>query len=196
MPKNNNRYPHTLEDAHCYIFIGYIAQFGADKIGVRDAITQILIDLDLDPKSRDDRKWAVNKFRKANPNNHDPEGVANHRCKQEYYDYYKIQSTIAASNFLEMERWDHNRTDAMLQQLIKTLQMEVSRADWNAVPLNIKMQLLLEAIGVKMISGDRKMEIASLTLKLQEQQETEDGRIDTDLRTGLEDEKEEEPSEP
>ena len=194
MPKNNNRYPHTLEDAHCYIFIGYIAQFGADKIGVRDAITQILIDLDLDPKSRDDRKWAVNKFRKANPNNHDPEGVANHRCKQEYYDYYKIQSTIAASNFLEMERWDHNRTDAMLQQLIKMLHLEVSRADWTDVPLQSKVQLLLEAIGVRMTSGNRKMEIASLTLKVNSDEQGTDNSTTTVLRTGNEDEKDPQPS--
>lgn len=71
MPKD--RYPHTLEDAYYYMFAGYVAKFGKDKIGVRDAITTILIDLKLDPSSREDRKWAANKFRVANPNYYDPD---------------------------------------------------------------------------------------------------------------------------
>ncbi len=67
MPKND-RYPRRLDDAYYYIFTKYVADFGNDKAGVKDAITEILIDLGLDPKSLDDRKWAVEKFRKANPN--------------------------------------------------------------------------------------------------------------------------------
>ena len=191
---NNNRYPHTLEDAHYYIYIGYIAKFGKDKIGVRDATTQILIDLDLDPKSRDDRKWATNKFRVANPNNYDPEDKKNHRCKQEYYDYYTIQSTIAASNFLEEEKWDHNRSDAILRRLIDTLQLEIAKADWSTVPANIIMQLLLETIELKMTSGNRKLEIASLTLKVQSELGKKEGRSNAIFRTG--EEEEEEPSQP
>ena len=96
MPKD--RYPHTLEDAYYYMFAGYVAKFGKDKIGVRDAITTILIDLKLDPSSREDRKWAANKFRVANPNYYDPDNKKKSRCKQEYYDYFSIQNAISASN--------------------------------------------------------------------------------------------------
>ena len=94
------RYPRALDDAFFYMFAGYVSKFGKDKIGMRDTITQILIDLGLDPSSPVDRKWASNKFRIANPNNYDPDDKASHRCKQEYYDYYTIQSTIACLQFL------------------------------------------------------------------------------------------------
>ena len=72
MPKDD-RYPRLLDDAYYYIFTKYVADFGNDQVGVRDSITEILIDLGFDPKSLKDRKWALNKFRKANPSYYDPD---------------------------------------------------------------------------------------------------------------------------
>ena len=71
MPKKT--YPHTLDTGYCYAFSGYVADLGRDVAGIRDAITAILLDLELDPSSREDRRWAVNKFRVANPNYYDPD---------------------------------------------------------------------------------------------------------------------------
>ena len=71
MPKKT--YPHTLDDGYYYAFAGYVADVGKDIAGIRDAITAVLLDLELDPSSREDRKWAVNKFRRANPNFYDPD---------------------------------------------------------------------------------------------------------------------------
>ena len=72
MPKND-RYPRTLDIGYYYAFAGYVADLGRDLIGIRDAVTAILLDLELDPSSKEDRKWAVNKFRVANPNYYDLE---------------------------------------------------------------------------------------------------------------------------
>ena len=66
-------------------------------------------------------------------------------------------------------------------------------ADWTDVPLQTIVQLLLEAIAVRMTSGNRKMEIASLTLKVNDEQGT-DNSTTTVLRTGNEDEKDPQPS--
>ena len=71
MPKND-RHPKTLDSGYLYAFAGYVADFGRDIAGIRDAITAILLDLELDPSLREDRRWAVNKFRAANPNYYDP----------------------------------------------------------------------------------------------------------------------------
>ena len=70
MPKKT--YPRTLDEGYYYTFAKYVADFGHDKAGVRDALTDILIDLGLDPKSLEDRKWAREKFRVANPSYYDP----------------------------------------------------------------------------------------------------------------------------
>ena len=72
MPKND-RYPSPVDPGYYYAFAGYAADLGRDLIGIRDAITAILLDLELDPSSREDRRWAVNKFRVANPNYYDPD---------------------------------------------------------------------------------------------------------------------------
>ena len=63
---------------------------------------------------------------------------------------------------------DQNRSDMVLQQLIKELQLETIKANWKDVSDDVKAQLLIEAIKTKFISGDRKLEIASIAIRLQE----------------------------
>ena len=70
---SKKKYPRTVDEAYYYIFTKYVAEFGKDQTGVTEAITEILIDLGLDPKSLEDRKWAVGKFRVANPNYYNPD---------------------------------------------------------------------------------------------------------------------------
>lgn len=87
------KYPRMLDKAYYYIFAKYVADFGQDKVGVKDAITEILIDLGFDPKSLDDRKWAVEKFRVANPNYYDPDN-------KKKADANKNTTTILSHNLL------------------------------------------------------------------------------------------------
>ena len=175
MPKND-RYPRTLDVGYLYAFAGYVADLGRDLMGIGHAITAILLDLELDPSSKADRKWAINKFRVANPNYYDPDNKKKtNKCKQQYYDYFLVRSSFNASNFVSDAMSDQNRSDMVLQQLIKELQLETIKANWKDVSDDVKAQLLIETIKAKFISGDRKLEIASLALKLQESVDGDEG---------------------
>ena len=70
---------------------------------------------------------------------------------------------------------DQNRSDMVLQQLIKELQLETIKANWKDVSDDVKAQLLIETIKAKFISGDRKLEIANLAIRLQEDTDGDEG---------------------
>lgn len=73
------------------------------------------------------------------------------------------------------ERLEHNRSNVLLQQLAQDLRMAVRTADFKEMPADVALKLLLETIKTKFISGDRKLEIASLALKLQESVDGDEG---------------------
>ena len=151
-----------------------LLNLGIDQTGIRDAITEILLDLGMDPKSREDRRWAVNKFRKANPNLYSVD-TKKSRCKQEYYDYFVTHSVLTASNSVDAERLFHNRYDVGLRQLAQALKMAFRMADFKEIPLDVTIKLYLETVKLKFISGNRKLEIASLALELQERLAASEG---------------------
>ncbi len=69
---------------------------------------------------------------------------------------------------VELERSDHNRYDVGLKQLAQDLKMAFRLADFKEIPIDVTIKLYLETVKLKFVSGDRKLEIASLALKLQE----------------------------
>jgi hypothetical protein len=144
-----SRYPRTVDEGYYYTFAKYVADFGHDKAGVRDALTDILIDLGLDPKSLEDRKWAREKFRVANPSYYDPDDKKKSRCKQEYYDYFVIQSAISAANLVTTEQQNHNRADAGLQQLMQDLKVAARMANIEDMPADVAIKLYLETLKLK-----------------------------------------------
>ena len=62
-----------------------------------------------------------------------------------------------------------------MQQIITDLQLETIKEDWKDISADAKLGLLLETIKLRFVSGDRKLEIASLALKLQESVDGDEG---------------------
>ena len=73
------------------------------------------------------------------------------------------------------ERQNHNRSDAGLQQLVQDLKVAARMADLEEMPADVAIKLYIEAVKLKFVSGDRKLEIASLALKLQESVDGDEG---------------------
>ena len=169
MPKNN-RYPSPVDPGYYYAFAGYVADLGRDLIGIRDAVTAILLDLELDPSSKEDRKWAVNKFRVANPNYYDPDNKKKQTSVNKNTTIITLfVPLLIPLNLLTMPCQIRIDRIWYLQQLIKELQLETIKANWEDVSDDVKAQLLIETIKTKFVSGDRKLEIANPSrLKLQE----------------------------
>ena len=88
------------------------------------------------------------------------------------------------------ERQNHNRSDAGLQQLVQDLKVAARMANLKEIPADVAIKLYIETVKLKFVSGDRKLEIASLALRLQENLDASEGDdangTDRTLQTGEE----------